>query len=514
MTLVSHYRPIVIQTADPVHSKILSAYAEFWKIPWQTGPVADEQHEIFTTGNQITQARDATVIVSPAGTEAAEKIALDHGLTLNSKEASITLPAAREVEVSLRTEVYEFSGSNLDPVLRAGDLPILSRIRGTEIYLLAVDLVGEYVRRVFRGFEDNPSRKFWLATKLPFSYQSIPRFVRDRSFRSSKGTGELAIDKLGPVECLRTIFLASLVLSSGPIPRIAFWKRGKCYALVVTHDVETKAGLETGAPRLMDIERNLGIRSTWNVPSARYPLPPGSLDSLTENGEIGAHDTGHDGRLIFLGPEEKVRRLLECKQGLEKLTGKEVRGFRYPLLQHNVGLASATAKAGYSYDSSCPSWEILSPTSLRPHGVGTVFPFEITDTLEIPISLPQDHQLIRVAGLEPSAAVELLLRLSIWLRGLGGPCILLVHPDYELAMEENVHEYQRLLENFASDPQCDIMTLGEMADWWQYRALAKWSANSNATIVSPKGGAPGMELQAELVTGYGSGGFTTERLPS
>jgi len=53
----------------------LSAYAEFWKIPWQTGPVADEQHEIFTTGNQITQARDATVIVSPAGTEAAEKIA-------------------------------------------------------------------------------------------------------------------------------------------------------------------------------------------------------------------------------------------------------------------------------------------------------------------------------------------------------------------------------------------------------------------------------------------------------
>jgi len=102
----------------------------------------------------------------------------------------------------------------------------------------------------------------------------------------------------------------------------------------------------------------------------------------------------------------------------------------------------------------------------------------------------------------------------MWLRGLGGPCILLVHPDYELAMEENVHEYQRLLENFASDPQCDIMTLGEMADWWQYRALARWSANSNATIVSPKGGAPGMELQAELVTGYGSGGFTTERLPS
>jgi hypothetical protein len=81
------------------------------------------------------------------------------------------------------------------------------------------------------------------------------------------------MDNLGPVESLRTIFLASLVLSSGPVPRIAFWKRGKSYALAVTHDIETKAGLEKGAPRLMTIERNLGIRSTWNVPSARYPDP-------------------------------------------------------------------------------------------------------------------------------------------------------------------------------------------------------------------------------------------------
>jgi hypothetical protein len=128
----------------------LNGYAEFWKIPWQTRAEPDEQHSLFTTGNQIAPTRDATVIVSPSGNEAAEKIARDHGLTLNSKEALITLPAARDVGVSLRTEVYEFSGSNLDPVLRSGDLPILSRIHGTEIYLLAVDLVGEYVRRIFR----------------------------------------------------------------------------------------------------------------------------------------------------------------------------------------------------------------------------------------------------------------------------------------------------------------------------------------------------------------------------
>jgi len=510
LTLVSQYRPIILDATNASDSEILRGYAEFWKIPWQTKVGPNEEHTVFSTSESLAPIENAVIIVSPSGREEAEKIARDHGLTLNSRKASLTLPAAHDIKVSLRTEVQEYSGPSLDPVLRSGDIPILSRIHGTDIYLLALDLVGEYVRRVSGGFEDIPSRKFWLATKLPFSYQSIPRFIRDRSFRSSKGADEITGEKLGPIECLRTIFLASLVLSSGPIPRIAFWKRGKSYSLAVTHDVETQAGLETGAPSFISIEKNLGIRSTWNVPSDRYPLPPGSLDILTQAGEVGAHDTKHDGRLIFLGSEEKVQRLKDCKRVLENLTGREVRGFRSPLLQHNADLASATTKAGYSYDSSCPSWEILSPTSLHSHGVGTIFPFELSDTLEIPVSLPQDHQLIRVAGLGPASAVDLLIRLSKWIRGVGGPCILLVHPDYELAMGENVHEYQRLLENFASDPQCDIMTLSEMADWWKLRARAQWkSTNGHPTIVAPDGHD---ELQPELVTGYGRDGFTSETL--
>jgi peptidoglycan/xylan/chitin deacetylase (PgdA/CDA1 family) len=510
LTLVFQYRPVVLETDGLSDPKILREYAEFWKIPWQTKANLDEQNTIIITGPPTGSARKATVLVSPSGREVAAKIAETYGLTLSFRTRLFSLPITRDVEVSLRTEIYQFSGPDLDPVLRSKDITILSRIHGTDTYLLAIDLVGEYARRVFGGFEDKPSRKFWLATKLPFSYQSIPRFIRDRSFRSSEGSGEITEDKLGPVECLRTIFLASLVLSSGPIPRIAFWKRGKSYALAVTHDVETREGLENGAPRLLVVERKLGIHSSWNVPSARYPLSPHSLDALVGNGEVGAHDTVHDGRLIFLGSEEKIRRLKECRQSLEKLTGREVRGFRSPLLQHNADLATATAKAGFSHDSSCPSWEILSPTSLHAHGVGTIFPFEISDTLEIPVSLPQDHQLVRVAGLKPAAAVDLLVRLSRWIRGIGGACILLVHPDYEFAMDETVREYERLLENFSSDSQCDIMTLSEIADWWRLRSRANWqSTNSHPTIVSPDGST---ELQAELVTGYGRDGFASEIL--
>jgi peptidoglycan/xylan/chitin deacetylase (PgdA/CDA1 family) len=510
MTLVSRHRPIVLEADGSANFEILKSYAEFWKMPWRTTGEPDEQHTIFSTGTTISPKTGATIVCSPFGKQAAEKIAKDHNLALKFREASITLPASRDSEVSLKTEIYEFSGPGLDPVLRSGDISILSRIRETDIYLLALDLVGEYARRVQDGFEDKPSRKFWLATKLPFSYQSIPRFIRDRSFRSAQGTSEITPDKLGPVECLRTIFLACLVLSSGPIPRIAFWKRGKSYALAVTHDVETREGLEIGAPRLIAVERELGIRSSWNVPSARYSLSSTSLGVLVENGEVGAHDTVHDGRLIFLTSEKKTQRLKQCKEDLEKISGLEVHGFRSPLLQHNADLAAATVSAGYSYDSSCPSWEILSPTSLHPHGVGTIFPFEVAEALEIPVSLTQDHQLIRVAGLEPQAAVDLWIRLSKWIRGVGGPCILLVHPDYELAMEESLHEYRRLLENFVSDPKCHVMTLSEMAAWWRLRAKAKWeSTNGHLTVVSPDGSS---NLQAELVTGYGSDGFTSETL--
>src|SRR5438128_2372043 len=89
---------------------------------------------------------------------------------------------------------------------------------------------------------------------------------------SAAGAGVSTEENLGPVECLRAVFLASVVKIAGPVPRIGFWRRGKGYALSVTHDVETSTGLKKGAERLMEVEGRLKIRSTWNIPSDRYPL--------------------------------------------------------------------------------------------------------------------------------------------------------------------------------------------------------------------------------------------------
>jgi len=148
---------------------------------------------------------------------------------------------------------------------------------------------------------------------------------------------------------------------------------------------------------------------------------------------------------------------------------------------------------------------------LRAHGVGTIFPFEINGILEIPVSLPQDHQLIRIAGQRPSAAVDLLLRLSSWIRGLAGPCVLLVHPDYEFGILEHQAEYRRLLEGFSKDPECEIMTLGELSSWWKLRSRASWKMDDGQPRLST-GAESQEELRTELVTGYGSDGFITEPL--
>src|SRR2546427_8711138 len=252
-------------------------------------------------------------------------------------------------------------------------------------------------------------------------------------------------EKLGPVECLRTIFLSSLVVSSGPVLRLGFWKRGISHVLTVSHDVETRRGLDVGWPNLARIERAEGIRATWNVPSNRYPLSASDFNHMALDGEIGGHDTRHDGRLILLGLEDKVRRLRLCKSRLEQLSMGEVRGFRSPLLQHGRELIQALAEAGFRFDSSAPSWEPLSPTSLHSHGVGTVFPFKIDGVVEIPVSLPQDHQLVRVAGIGPCAGARCRPPLPPSGGGVGGGVLVLWLPGYALfALQDAQEEHKKL----------------------------------------------------------------------
>ncbi len=505
---------IVLASKQADSLALLREYADFWKVPYELEGGGGESTVIVST-EPLADADDAAaVIVSPLKEEGFRSTAETFGVSVSPRSTSVRLPYASGISTFLRTTLYEFSGPKLESVIRDGANTVLSRVKGTNRYLLSIDLVSDHQRLLYGGLEDPPSLRFRIATKLPFSYNTIPSFIRNRSFRSTVTAGDTIEERLGPVECLRTIFLSSLVVSGRlPIPRLGFWKRGISHVLVVTHDVETRQGLEVGAPNLARIESAEGIRSTWNVPSNRYQLSTGDFTHMALDGEIGGHDTRHDGRLMLLGFKDKVTRLRRCKSSLERLSMKEVRGFRSPLLQHGRELIHALAEAGFRFDSSAPSWEPLSPTSFHSHGVGTVFPFIIDGVVEIPVSLPQDHQLVRVAGMTPGEAAGRLLALSNWVAGLGGVCILLVHPDYEFAQPEYLEDYQRLLHSLTRDSRCEVMTLGQLADWWVFRNGAHLMIGGNGSISLQGDSVERLEqLTPQLVTGYGGDGFTVETL--
>ncbi len=74
------------------------------------------------------------------------------------------------------------------------------------------------------------------------------------------------------------LFTAILAdIGDEPVPRVAAWPHGHTWALVLTHDVETSAGL-AALQGIVDLERELGLRSSWNFVPRRYEvdddLPP------------------------------------------------------------------------------------------------------------------------------------------------------------------------------------------------------------------------------------------------
>ena len=106
-----------------------------------------------------------------------------------------------------------------------------------------------------------------------------------------------------------------------------------------------------------------------------------------------------------------------------------------------------------------------------------------------------------------SEAVDYLLRIAEWIRGLGGACIVLVHPDYSFALPQNRLEYERLLRRFTSDPECDLMTLAQLADWWRLRNDSKLAVDKDRVNIVGPGRADRTELQVQWVTGLGPDGF-------
>jgi glycosyltransferase involved in cell wall biosynthesis len=252
-------------------------------------------------------------------------------------------------------------------------------------------------------------------------------------------------------------------------PGFSGWPEGKKFALVLTHDVETRRGHDR-VRRLAELEKERGFRSSFYFVPRRYEVSPDLRRDLVENGfEVGVHGLYHDGR--YLQSRDLFKTRAEAINHYLREWGAV--GYRSPSMLYNLEWFH---DLDIQYDSSTFDTD---PLELQSRGVRSIFPFWVdgkTDRpgyLELPYTLPQDFSLFILLGEE---GIELWNRKLDWIAEQGGMALLDTHPDY-MAFKEGdrrreeypVRFYLEFLERVRKryEGQYWLALPKEMANFWK-----------------------------------------------
>jgi peptidoglycan/xylan/chitin deacetylase (PgdA/CDA1 family) len=271
-------------------------------------------------------------------------------------------------------------------------------------------------------------------------------------------------------------------IAGEPVPRLASWPDEKSWALVLTHDVETRVGYGR-VQAVLDIEHRFGLRSAWFlVPERDYRVTDAEVTRLVERGcEVGVHGLRHDGR--DLSPGEFPRRLPAMRSWAQRWSAV---GFRSPATHRRWDLM---ARLCFDYDSS---YMDVAPYEPQPGGSCSWLPFFIGDLVELPITLPMDHTLFELLGHEDAS---LWAEKADFLRDRGGMALLLTHPDY--LDGTRMLEYERFIEAFCSDESAWLALPHEVSAWWRQRAASQIVREGEGwKVVGPASGRARIQLGA------------------
>jgi len=215
------------------------------------------------------------------------------------------------------------------------------------------------------------------------------------------------------------------------------WPHGKKFAVVLTHDVESAAGVEK-CRQLMQLEMTFGFRSSFNfIPEGNYNVPSELREELASHGfEVGIHDLRHDGRL-FASRREFSRKAMRINGYLRDWNAT---GFRSGFMLHKLDWLH---ELDIQYDTSTFDTDPFEP---QPEGRHTIFPFWVprpnggsinhqqstinsssSGYVELPYTLPQDSTLFLLLR---EQTIDIWLRKLDWIAKHGGMALVNIHPDY------------------------------------------------------------------------------------
>ena len=228
------------------------------------------------------------------------------------------------------------------------------------------------------------------------------------------------------------------------------WPNKKKFAIILTHDVDTKRGHEK-CRTLMDIEENMGFRSSFNFVLEKYKVDANLMKQIVSAGfEIGVHGVYHDGKLY------KSRKVFHERAVKINAYFKEWNavGFRSPAMHHNLEWIH---DLNIEYDASTFDTDPFEP---QPDGVGTIFPFWVSKDesqsgyVELPYTLPQDFTLFI---LMKERNIDIWKQKLDWIAEHGGMALVNTHPDYmnygdgKIGIEEYPAEYYVKLLEYIKD---------------------------------------------------------------
>jgi peptidoglycan/xylan/chitin deacetylase (PgdA/CDA1 family) len=240
------------------------------------------------------------------------------------------------------------------------------------------------------------------------------------------------------------------------LPMVGFWPHGHKSACVLTHDVESRAGIEN-IERVLEIEQRHGLRSSWNFVAEDYEIPDGTFPRLRDAGcEIGLHGIRHDGKLF----QSRTRFEADLPKIHAYLERWDAVGFRSPATHRR---AEWMHELGCLYDSSFPDTDPFEPQG---GGCCSIFPFMFGDVVELPITLVQDHTLWEILK---RSSIELWLQKSEWVMRNHGLVNIITHPDY-FTSAARLAMYDALLASLAAQGECWHTLPRDVASWWRARS--------------------------------------------
>jgi len=236
-----------------------------------------------------------------------------------------------------------------------------------------------------------------------------------------------------------------------------FWPDGARAAVVLTHDVESAAGLRNAA-RIADIEEEHGMRSSFNIVADEYPIDWGIVAELRDRGfELGVHGVHHD-RSMFRSRADFESQQPELRRMAERLGAD---GFRSPAT-HRVH--DWLGDLPVAYDCTVPMSDPYEP---QPGGCCSPWPYFIESLVELPWSLSQDHTVLTLLG---QSSPDLWIRQVDLIERQAGLVQCLTHPDPGyLGESRNEAVYAELLQHLEERPGLWKALPREVAAWWRLR---------------------------------------------